>query len=414
MVEQVHLEAALLESDVEARARRGSACAYFFKGARYLRYNIATDLVDVGPVEIARFWNLPAQFQSNIDATVNWGNGKAYFFKGAGYVRYNIATDLVDVGPVEISKFWNLPKEFQSNIGAAVNWGNGKVYFFKGAGYVRYNMATEMVDVGPVEISKFWNLPVEFQSHLDAVVNWGNGKVYFFKGAGYVRYDIATNMVDVGPVEISKFWNLPKEFHSNIGATVNWTFPCDLAELMRAAGLTVNEVGDWRARHRPGSFTPIGIMMHHTVGTGPGSLTDVVRGDAKIPGPKANFYVDRGGVIHMVSGGRANHAGKGARQVLDEVSRGSAPARTAAQRRLRDDLVGNGFFYGFENENRGDGIQPWPEVQLDTMARAAAALCQRHCWSANRVISHAEWTARKIDPRGIDMNDFRGRVAQLL
>jgi hypothetical protein len=364
MNESLLLESTLLENDVEARALRGSASAYFFKGPGYVRYNIATDMVDVGPAAISQFWNLPAEFQSNIDAAVNWGNGKVYFFKGAGYVRYNIATDMVDVGPVAISKFWNFPTGFQSNIDAAVNWGDGKVYFFKESGYVRYNIATEMVDVGPVAISKFWNLPAAFQS--------------------------------------------------NMNAAVNWTFPCNLAELMRAAGLQVNEVGDWRKRRRPGTFTPVGIIMHHTGGSGPGTLPDVVKGDANLPGPKANFYVSRAGVISIVSGGRANHAGKGARQVLDEVSRGIVPAGTAHQRRLTDGPVGNGFFYGFENENQGDGIQPWPEVQLDTMARAAAALCKRHGWSENRVISHAEWTARKFDPRGINMNEFRARVARLL
>jgi hypothetical protein len=392
-----------------------SGCAYFFKGAGYVRYDIATDLVNVGPVEISRFWtHLPAEFQSDIDAAVNSGNGHVYFFKGAGYVRYNIATDMVDVGPVAISRFWNLPPEFQSNIDAAVSWNTDHVYLFKGAGYVRYNMVTNMVDVGPVAISRFWNLPLEFQSNLDAALNWHDGHVYFFKGAGYVRYNLKTDLVDVGPVEISRFWNLPPPFQKNIGAAVNWTFPGNVAGLSRAAGLPVNEVANWPARSRPGSFNPIGIMMHHTVETGPGSLTSVIKGrtsPTKLEGPLANFHVQRDGVINIVSGGRANHAGTGAQQVLDEVNAGIAPSDTAARRRLPNGPGGNAFFYGFENENRGDGVQPWPEVQLDTMARAAAALCQRHCWTSNRVISHAEWTSRKVDPRGINMNDFRARVA---
>ena len=288
----------------------GSAITYFFKGDGYLRYNIATDFVDVGPVEISKFWtHLPAEFQSNLDAVVNWGNGKAYFFKGDGYLRYNIATDFVDVGPVEISKHWtHLPAEFQSNLDAVVNWGNGKAYFFKGDGYLRYNIATDFVDVGPVEISKFWtHLPAEFQSNLDAVVNWGNGKAYFFKGDGYLRYNIATDFVDVGPVEISKFWtHLPAEFQADIGAVVNWTFPLNLADLMRAAGLDVIEEGDWIHRNR-GNITPVGIMMHHSKGNGAGDLGVVIKGrlppDPKpLVGPLANFYVDRAGRIHIISG----------------------------------------------------------------------------------------------------------------
>jgi hypothetical protein len=340
---------------------------------------------------------------------VNWGDGHAYFFKGAGYVRYNIATDMVDVGPAPIRQFWTrLPAEFHSNIDAAVNWGDGHAYFFKGERYLRYNIANDMVDVGPAPIRQFWTrLPTHFHSNIDAAVNWGDGKAYFFKGAGYVRYDVRSDMVDVGPAPIAQFWKgLPAEFHRDIGAAVNWTYPADIAALLRAAGATVNEVRDWRSRAAHGGFTPIGIVMHHTVSTN--SLADIVANR------KANFHVKKNGLINVVSGGRANHAGLGARQVLDEVSRGVAPSGTALQRKLRDGPVGNGFFYGFENENLGDGIAPWPEAQLDAMATGAAALCQRHCWSANRVISHAEWTRRKIDPRGVDMNDFRARVAELL
>ncbi|MEO8078766.1 MAG: N-acetylmuramoyl-L-alanine amidase, partial [Acidobacteriota bacterium] len=108
---------------------------------------------------------------------------------------------------------------------------------------------------------------------------------------------------------------------------------------------------------------------------------------------------------------RANHAGKGAQQVLDEVNRGVAPTGTAKARGLPENRIGNGHFYGFENLNVGDGADPWPEAQLTTMARGAAALCQRHGWSSSRVISHAEWEKQKSDPSGIDMNLFRARVA---
>jgi hypothetical protein len=397
---------------------KGSACAYFFKNAGYVRYNLATEAVDVGPAAISQFWNLPAGFRDNIDAAFNRGDGHAYFFKGSRYVRYNIPTDTVDVGPAEISEFWRLPVEFQKNLDAAVSLNDTHVYLFKGAGYVRYNLETDLVDVGPVAISKFWRLPVEFQSNLEAALSLTPQHVYFFKGAGYVRYDVTTDLVDVGPVEISRFWNLPAQFQSNIGAAVCWTFPANLASYLRAAGLTVNEIGDWRKRRVAGRFAPIGIMMHHTVGTN--SLNTIVNGrpatatEPALPGPLANFHVPKTGVINLVSAGPANHAGKGAQRVLDEVISDVVPPDTAARRNLPNGPGGNGLFYGFENENRGDGVDPYPEVQLDAMAMAAAALCRRHCWGANRVIAHKEWTRNKpVDPR-FDMNDFRARVAQFL
>lgn len=170
---------------------------------------------------------------------------------------------------------------------------------------------------------------------------------YFFKGADYVRYDIATNVVDVGPVAISRNWPaLPVSFQRDLGTALNWTFPNDLAGLMRSAGLAVNEVANWRTNGRPGGLQPIGIVLHHTAGNN--DLNIVVDGRPDLRGPLANFYVGRNAQIHVVSGGRANHAGFGAQRPLDEVQRGVAQSDTAARRGLTDGPVGNGYFYGFE------------------------------------------------------------------
>lgn len=181
-----------------------------------------------------------------------------------------------------------------------------------------------------------------------------------------------------------------------------------LAGLMRSVGITVNEAQGWRTRTANGPFEPVGVMMHHTVGLGRGALADIVANN------KANFFVDRAGVLTVVAAGRANHAGKGAQRVLDDTRAGIAPTGTAAARHLPDAVIGNGDYYGFENENRGDGVQDWPAVQVSTMVRAAAALCRRHGWTANRVVAHKEWTSRKIDPAGIDMNTLRASVAAAL
>jgi hypothetical protein len=125
-----------------------------------------------------------------------------------------------------------------------------------------------------------------------------------------------------------------------------------------------------------------------------------------------------------VSGGISNHAGPGSRRALVEVTNdlplgGTArsPVRgtTARERGLPDDAErGAGFFYGFENENLGDELDPWPPVQFDAMVEASATLCRAHCWTPDRIIGHAEWTSRKPDPLGFTMADFRARVRDAL
>jgi Hemopexin/N-acetylmuramoyl-L-alanine amidase len=149
--------------------------AYFFKGSGYLRYNIDTDFVDVGPAPIAQFWtHLPKEFQSNLDAVVNWGDGHAYFFKGAGYVRYNIVSDFVDVGPAPIAQFWtHLPKEFQSSLGAAVNWFPVPRHFPKATpGVTCFTRVPTDGDTLVVD-------GVEYTKPVDALSNWKDGKKIF-------------------------------------------------------------------------------------------------------------------------------------------------------------------------------------------------------------------------------------------
>ncbi|MET0211291.1 MAG: hemopexin repeat-containing protein [Burkholderiaceae bacterium] len=404
---------------------RGSAVAYFFKNGRYVRYNLLSDSVDVGPAAVSTFWpRLPPFFQERVDAIVNWGNGKVYFFRDGRYLRYNLPTDRPDFDDASIAVNWpTLPDAFKTKIDAAVNWGNGIAYFFRQDKYVRYNIAQDRVEYGPADIGAAWTaLPAEFHRDLDAVVHWGNDRAYFFKGSRYVRYDTTNDTVDVGPTSIAQNWtSLPAEFQAGISAAVNWTQPCNLARLMESAGLPVVEVPGWETNGRPGTFAPEGIVFHHTAGTAPGDLNVVIRGRAAVPatrtrkaspalpGPLANFYVGRDGALHVVSKGVSNHAGSGAQRVLDELRRGVAPSDTAARRGLANGPSGNGVFYGFENENLGTG-QDWPDAQVDTIARACAALCQLHGWNANRIIAHKEWTDRKIDPVGIDMADFRRRV----
>ncbi|MCY0931566.1 N-acetylmuramoyl-L-alanine amidase [Streptomyces sp. H27-H1] len=182
---------------------------------------------------------------------------------------------------------------------------------------------------------------------------------------------------------------------------------------LRAEGLTVVEVGGWRTHNRnhKGPWGPVhGVMLHHTVTHGTAYTVRLCHdGDAALPGPLCHGVITKDGRVHLVGHGRANHAGAGDSAVL---------AAVIAEKRLppdhQADTDGNRHFYGFECENLGDGQDPWPPAQLDAMARASAALCRAHGWTARSVIGHLEWRPGKIDPKGFTMASMRDRVTEHL
>ncbi|CAL9537363.1 hypothetical protein SUDANB120_04174 [Streptomyces sp. enrichment culture] len=184
-------------------------------------------------------------------------------------------------------------------------------------------------------------------------------------------------------------------------------------DALRNEGLTVVEVGAWRTHNRnhKGPWGPVhGVMIHHTVTRGTAYTVQLCRdGHEALPGPLCHGVITKDGRVHLVGYGRANHAGSGDRDVL---------AAVIAERRLppdnERDTDGNRHFYGFECENLGDGRDPWPTVQLDAMARAAAAVCRVHGWTERSVIGHLEWQPGKPDPRGFTMDSFRTRVGERL
>jgi hypothetical protein len=151
------------DSDIDAAVNWHNGKVYFFKKDRYISYDVNTNSVDPGfPLTISPHWPgfKEAGFDSGIDAAVNWANGKAFFFKGDRYLRYDIATNSIDPGyPLPIVPYWPGFKEagFDSGIDAAVNWHNGKVFFFKGDRYLRYDIATDSIDPGyPLPIVPYW------------------------------------------------------------------------------------------------------------------------------------------------------------------------------------------------------------------------------------------------------------------
>lgn len=186
-----------------------------------------------------------------------------------------------------------------------------------------------------------------------------------------------------------------------------------LVQVLRAEGLTVHEVRNWRTHNRnaKGPYGPLnGVMIHHTVTSGTSSSVALCyEGRADLPGPLCHGVIDKKGEVHLVGNGRANHAGLGDSDVLRAVvNETKLPHDNSA------DTDGNRHFYGFECINLGDGKDPWPEAQKEAIEKVAAAICRAHGWSERSVIGHKEWQPGKVDPRGFTMDGMRGRIAARL
>ena len=205
---------------IDAAVEWPGGFVYFFTGPSYVRFAKQADRAEQGwPKAIADEWtgfadvvSSTGSFSNKIDAAVNWGNGKAYFFKGHKYVRWDIAQDKLDHEAV-IADEWKSSAaphtgfadvvastgSFAKGIDAAVNGGNGKAYFFKGHKYIRWDIAQNRFDFEAV-IADEWNGTAQFGFHhdLDAAFNWGDGKIYFVKGDRILRYDMVSDAVDHG------------------------------------------------------------------------------------------------------------------------------------------------------------------------------------------------------------------------
>jgi hypothetical protein len=135
--------------------------AWFFKGSNYLRYSLGADAVTNPSQSIAENWHgFAASFGHDLDATIHGVGdfvGMLWFFKGSEYLRYNLAVDMVDIGPVPIAERWNgWPQEFTSVDFAFYGAGAEAehIYFFRGSQYVRYSLPEDRVVEGPAPVLK--------------------------------------------------------------------------------------------------------------------------------------------------------------------------------------------------------------------------------------------------------------------
>lgn len=170
---------------------------------------------------------------------------------------------------------------------------------------------------------------------------------------------------------------------------------------LRKWGLKVEAVDGWRFNGRPYNFYPRAIIVHHTAsGAQSGNFASegiVTNGRPDLPGPLCQFLLGRDGTVKVIAAGYANHAGYG------------GPLAGVPEN------MGNTYTYGVEAENNGVG-EPWTKAQLNAYYRLCAALL---VWmkikDVSKVFGHKEWApGRKIDPAGINMDQFRENVRRAL
>lgn len=164
------------------------------------------------------------------------------------------------------------------------------------------------------------------------------------------------------------------------------------ANILKKAGLTVV---DKPVDGRPLPYgPPRGILLHHTGGKAPGDLRVVTKGRADLPGPLAQFYVDPDGVWHVVTTGRANHAGTG--------SWNKNGLYIPKDR-------GNQFLIGIEISSPGTAITG---AQYNRVIKGVAALCIAYKWDANKVIRHHDYAGPRKDDIKNDLTKVRADITK--
>ena len=190
------------------------------------------------------------------------------------------------------------------------------------------------------------------------------------------------------------------------------SLPKNFPALLRAAGLNVVEVDNWYGNARPGSFSPVGSLNHHTGASAKGwsrakelayARWMFRTGRADLPAPLCQIALGRSGVVYLGASGRANHAGTA--RASGSVSAGD----------------GNSLYIG--TEWMLSGTEAIPAVMLQTGIKLNAVITEKVTGtSAATVSAHyqtsitGKWDIG--DPNGIpyknvrvlDMDKFRAAV----
>jgi hypothetical protein len=178
----------------------------------------------------------------------------------------------------------------------------------------------------------------------------------------------------------------------------------DLADGLRAHGLTVIEVPGWKTRGYAGlGMTAItGTIAHHTAThrsafdrSDAPTLNMCTHGRAGLAGPLCHIVFGRTGVCYVVAAGWANHAGTGKWTDIPWHH-------------------GNDYTVGVEMESSGITPWDWTDDQIRVAPHLYAAL--EEMYGHRNTVSHQEYSdAGKIDPAGWPggMDGLRDQISRV-
>lgn len=163
----------------------------------------------------------------------------------------------------------------------------------------------------------------------------------------------------------------------------------EMANWLRAVGLTVIEYDGWKTRARgSGGYSayPLCVMWHHTASPaswdGQKDASYCATGDPDAP--LANLYIDRSGTVWVLAAGATNTNGKGNAMTF---SRGTVPQDGMNTRAV-----------GVEMGNDGVG-ERWPQCQVDAMFTVSNTVNARLGNQPTDCAGHWDYApTRKIDP----------------
>lgn len=170
-----------------------------------------------------------------------------------------------------------------------------------------------------------------------------------------------------------------------------------LADVLRGAGLSVQEDPGWKARGRS-DFVPRGVIAHATAGglrqSNDSAYDVLVHGREGLAGPISTVMIERGThAWRPVASGASNHVRVGWAGNCEGM--------------------GNRDLIGIE-AHHDNASEPWTEQAVDNYARGVAAICRQLGVGIERVALHKEHQpGEKTDPT-FNGNQFRARVAVYL